>query len=621
MNHKAISILVFLFIISNILFLPLNVVIAGISNKYSYLDSAAIPGYGVGEGSPAEAEKIIQYGKTDIIENQSNTPDTYTIFESSEPINGCNCVVFRLDDVQDYWLNNVQIDVLNKFIEKDAVLSLGIIPNYLGKDTKIVNKVIEGYESGVFEIAAHGFRHDNFSQLNEFQQNQKLDAAQDKLNLIFGTGSQVFIPPYNAFDEITLSALANNNFNILSAAEYTDNYPSFVADGLSDIKDDFGIYHLPESVGFEEYSAGNVSVRIPNEEILATIDNKIQAQGYAVVTLHFQTLATKANGIDLNETDIIQLNDLGELIDSVVENGHSIVPFGDVLLHNILTPTASPTLTEVPTPTPTPSPSLTPIPSPDPTALPTLIPSPSLSPSPIPTVLPSLSPTITPIPITPSPSLTTFPTPAPTVISKTGNSSGGSKRVLGLGTEKIFSDVKTDHAFYKYISSLKSQGDIGGYKDGYYYPDQAVTRGQMAKFIVNAFNFDINTEGISFIDVNMDKDSLGIYIQTLKNLGIVEGYKDGSFRPNIELTRGEASKFIVKAMEKKGVIIDVSFSNKFTDIKAGYTFYRYIVFLANSKTKANEVVISGYPDGEYKPEQILTRGEMAKIIYNSSQSI
>lgn len=438
MSHKAISIFVIIFFIFNILFLPLNVVIAGISNKYSYLDSAAIAGYGVGEGSPVEAEKIIQYGKTDIIENQTNTPDTFTIFESSEPINGCNCVVFRLDDVQDYWLNNVQLDVLNKFIEKDAILSLGIIPSYLGKDTKIVNKVIEGYESGVFEVAAHGYRHDNFSQLNEFQQNQKLDAAQDKLNLIFGTGSQVFIPPYNAFDEITLSALANNNFNILSAAEYTDNYPSFVADGFSDIKDDFGIYHLPESVGFEEYSAGNVSIRIPNAQILATIANKINTQGYAVVTLHFQTLATKADGIDLNETDELQLDDLDELIDSVVENGHRIVSFREILLHNIPMPTATPTPTDLPTPIPTllPSPSLTPIPSPEPTALPTLIPT----------------------PIIPSPSLTSFPTPAPTVINKTGNSSGSSKRVLGAGTEKIFSDVGSNHTFYRYIRSLNFKG-------------------------------------------------------------------------------------------------------------------------------------------------------------------
>lgn len=143
----------------------------------------------------------------------------------------------------------------------------------------------------------------------------------------------------------------------------------------------------------------------------------------------------------------------------------------------------------------------------------------------------------------------------------------------------------------------------------------------MAKFIVNAFSFDINTEGIPFTDVVKDKNSLGIYIQTLKNWGIVEGFKDGSFKPNTELKRGEASKFVVKAMEKKGIIIDYSLSNKFTDIKADYTFYAYILFLANSKTKSNEVIISGYPDGKYKTEQILTRGELSKIIWNSTQYI
>ena len=32
-----------------------------------------------------------------------------------EFIETCNCVAFRLDDVQDYWLNDVQIDIMKKF--------------------------------------------------------------------------------------------------------------------------------------------------------------------------------------------------------------------------------------------------------------------------------------------------------------------------------------------------------------------------------------------------------------------------------------------------------------------------------------------------------------------------
>ena len=44
-------------------------------------------------------------------------------------IETCDCVAFRLDDVQDYWLNDVQIDIYEKFNESNTPLTIGIIAN------------------------------------------------------------------------------------------------------------------------------------------------------------------------------------------------------------------------------------------------------------------------------------------------------------------------------------------------------------------------------------------------------------------------------------------------------------------------------------------------------------
>ena len=64
----------------------------------------------------------------DIIRNQSVTMPTviHTLPPKQNTIN-CNCVAFKLDNVQDYWLDNVQTRILDAFKQKDASLTLAVI--------------------------------------------------------------------------------------------------------------------------------------------------------------------------------------------------------------------------------------------------------------------------------------------------------------------------------------------------------------------------------------------------------------------------------------------------------------------------------------------------------------
>ncbi|MBI1828104.1 MAG: hypothetical protein HYR87_01290 [Thaumarchaeota archaeon] len=56
---------------------------------------------------------------------------SYAVTES------CHCVAFRLDDIQDYWLNKVQTAIVDTFQEKNASLTIGIIGNSFGGDVKL----------------------------------------------------------------------------------------------------------------------------------------------------------------------------------------------------------------------------------------------------------------------------------------------------------------------------------------------------------------------------------------------------------------------------------------------------------------------------------------------------
>ena len=119
------------------------------------------------------------------------------IFVASSPVSVlaaddsyCNCVVFRLDNLQDYYVNTVQVAVLDQFTQRNQPFSLGPILIGFGDDNLVVNKALEGYESGLFEVAVHGWNHNDFSQETLATQMSDLQLAQDKVIEIFGDNSK-----------------------------------------------------------------------------------------------------------------------------------------------------------------------------------------------------------------------------------------------------------------------------------------------------------------------------------------------------------------------------------------------------------------------------------------------
>jgi S-layer homology domain/Trypsin len=122
-----------------------------------------------------------------------------------------------------------------------------------------------------------------------------------------------------------------------------------------------------------------------------------------------------------------------------------------------------------------------------------------------------------------------------------------------------FSDVPQNNIFSPYINTLASMGIISGFEDGTFRPKQNVTRGELAKFIAKAGNYDENTYGNTqfFPDVDSSNTFYSL-INTLKGYGIIDGFGDGTFRPNQPVTRGELSKFIVNGFDR-------AFVNNFTN--------------------------------------------------------
>ena len=97
------------------------------------------------------------------------------------------------------------------------------------------------------------------------------------------------------------------------------------------------------------------------------------------------------------------------------------------------------------------------------------------------------------------------------------------------------------------VNVLTNLGVVSGYPNGKYKPDQVVTRAEMAVIIVRALGLaDYATGTSSFSD--MAGHWSNPYVAYATSLGIIDGYPDGTFRPDNTVSYDEAAKMLVAAL-------------------------------------------------------------------------
>ena len=172
-----------------------------------------------------------------------------------------------------------------------------------------------------------------------------------------------------------------------------------------------------------------------------------------------------------------------------------------------------------------------------------------------------------------------------------------------------FSDVPSDYTYYSAITDLTAEGIINGFEDGTFKPEDPVTRAQFTKLICLAENSGnikySEADRAKFPDVvstGTDAHWAIDFITTAKNSGIINGYDDGTFKPENSVLYEQAVKMAVCAL---GYTEDRA-------ERAGGTAGAYPSGYLNLAVKAKLLdKISGAKMGEP-----LTRGRVAQLIYN-----
>ena len=135
-------------------------------------------------------------------------------------------------------------------------------------------------------------------------------------------------------------------------------------------------------------------------------------------------------------------------------------------------------------------------------------------------------------------------------------------------------------------------------------PNDVVTRGQAAQILSSLLDEEWSDPGgrEAFTDVTKDDESYAS-VEEIFSLGIMNGYGDGTFRPNEPITRGEMVTALCRMMD-----VDEIMALAFDDVTAEHWT---VGSVAGAMAKG---WLSGYEDGEFYPDAPLTRAQAAVLI-------
>lgn len=168
-----------------------------------------------------------------------------------------------------------------------------------------------------------------------------------------------------------------------------------------------------------------------------------------------------------------------------------------------------------------------------------------------------------------------------------------------------FSDINMTEWFYSYVKTLVEKGYINGYTDGTFKPNNNITVSEFTKILVVALGYETDTPKGNYWAEG--------YLNKAKELGII---KDGEFE-NYDryITRGEMARMIVRAGEINSRL-SLDIPDNYINYSTLITDYSTLDFSSQDIALKAFVsgIITGLPDGSFSFGKNATRAEASTIL-------
>lgn len=148
---------------------------------------------------------------------------------------------------------------------------------------------------------------------------------------------------------------------------------------------------------------------------------------------------------------------------------------------------------------------------------------------------------------------------------------------------------------------------IQGYRDGSFRPEKTVTRAEVAAMIARIMEVEATSTSLTatFHDVPNNHWAQPS-IELMKTLGIMKGYQDDSFRPDLAITRAEMATVLLPLLKTNADIASPA-SVHYSDLDGHWAQEAIILLHENG-------IVNGYQDGTFRPEGFLTRAEAVTML-------
>ena len=143
---------------------------------------------------------------------------------------------------------------------------------------------------------------------------------------------------------------------------------------------------------------------------------------------------------------------------------------------------------------------------------------------------------------------------------------------------------------------------LNGYVDGTFRPDDNMTRAEVAQMFYNLLNDKDVAITVSFSDVASDA-WYAEAVNTLASLGMITGVGDNKYEPDRSITRAEFTAIAMRFAD-----LATGGENVFSDVAEDAWYHDYVV------GSIQYGWITGYPDGTFRPENTITRAEVTTIV-------
>lgn len=173
-------------------------------------------------------------------------------------------------------------------------------------------------------------------------------------------------------------------------------------------------------------------------------------------------------------------------------------------------------------------------------------------------------------------------------------------------TAGLYSDVGIDNEYYKAIKYLSQEGVVQGYDDGSFRPDDPIARVEVLKMILAALDYDLERDGyVDFSDVSLEA-WYSPYLVTAVDTGIIDGYPDRTFRPANTVINAEFFKMLVMA---SGDELEKDLDEKpYRDVDTDLWYAPHAEYVRSKR-------LIDSSETYFRADDVISRGQVADAIY------